>query len=525
LVPAALYLRYSTEMQRDGMSIETQERYGRDWAIRFGRSVVAVYIDEAESGGDHNRAGFQRLISDCKSAARIFAEVILYHTWRFSRAYDDSIIFTEIERAGVVVRSVTEGYDASTASGRFQRHMSLGVGAYMVEQLSDATRGGKQERARGSDRKGVSGRSNGRPPWGYTRINGVDVPDMRVAVSGDQPLTNWDGAQLFKQLALAGLHDNEIARDLSAAGFRTPATARHPARPFSKDTIASMLHNQFYVGRVSYRGMADLFVDRKANKRKPKAATQWFEASHEPLFTPDEWAAAQAIRATRKRHSGGQPQKRVYLLTGRRCSVCGETMRGKWVSDRGAIGYTCTAHERGIPCSAPRSVVRESALVGQIEALIMALAIDDEMRADAAAMHSEQTTTDAIQFQRDELQHERRAILLQHQKGYRSDADLDAEIERIDAALARLVMPTAPKVATAGRRLRELIDAWQVGDSEDRRDILAELLDHARIDVAAKRIAEFVPPAELAPWFDEAGLRRTARGYAIDAPVNGETLI
>lgn len=508
LIPSALYLRYSSEMQRDGYSIELQERYCRDWAERNGREVVGVYIDEAQTATDHKRAGFQRLLADCKSPLRAFVEVIVFHTWRFSRAYDDSSLFTQIESAGIVVQSASEGYNASTAAGRFQRHISLGVGAYQVEQLSDATRAGKRERAAGSNRKGVAGRSNGRPPFGYMRVNGVDVPDMRVAVQGDTPQTYWDGAQLFRDLALHGHAATEIAAGLNRAGFRTAN-----GKPFSKDTITAMLRNQFYAGRVSYRGMAETFAERKANKRKPKRETQWFEGSHEPLFTADEWQAIEALRTERAAHAGGRPPARVYLLTERRCACCGEPMRAKWVTDRGAPGYICTARDRGIPCDAPRSVVREAALVSQIELMIEVLRHDGKLVSEVQFHEQHVDTAERYAFERDELQRERRAILVQHQKGYRTDEELDREIARIDAALSRLVAPTPAAVWDAGIRLTGVVDAWRIADTDQRRDLLTELLDHVRIDPATKRVTEFVPRAEFAAWFEQSSMQRTPRGW------------
>jgi hypothetical protein len=345
------------------------------------------------------------------------------------------------------------------------------------------------------------------------RVNGQDVPDMRVAVQGDEPLTYWDGAQLFRTAALTGLPARDIAAEMNRAGFRTAA-----GRPFSKDTITSMLRNQFYAGRVGYRGMAASFAERKANKRPPKRATQWYEGAHEPLFSADEWQAVTALRTGRKKHDGGRPPSRVYLLTDRRCAACGEPMRAKWVSDRFAAGYTCTAHERGLPCSAPRSVVREAALVPQINALIAALRIDYEIMLTVEAKATQDDSAGRYEFERDELQREKRAILIQHQKGYRTDEELDREIARIEAALDRLVAPTPAATAAAGERLATIIGLWDLARSDQKRDFLAELLDHTRVDVVTKRVTDFVPHAEFAAWFEQSSLQRTQRGWLPGLP-------
>jgi site-specific DNA recombinase len=63
---AALYARYSTEMQHE-QSIEDQFRVAERIAERHGFTVVAKFADQAMSGGTTQRPQYQRVLT----AARI----------------------------------------------------------------------------------------------------------------------------------------------------------------------------------------------------------------------------------------------------------------------------------------------------------------------------------------------------------------------------------------------------------------------------------------------------------------------
>lgn len=65
---AAIYARFSTDMQRDA-SIEDQVRSCRDHAVRQGLTVVEVYSDRAISGASLVRIGMQKLLRDGRNGA------------------------------------------------------------------------------------------------------------------------------------------------------------------------------------------------------------------------------------------------------------------------------------------------------------------------------------------------------------------------------------------------------------------------------------------------------------------------
>ncbi|MCE8417416.1 recombinase family protein [Rhodovulum sulfidophilum] len=80
---AAIYARYSTELQRDA-SIEDQIRACRTQAGRQGYEVVKIYFDRAASGARLIRPGIQSLLQDAREA-RTFDIVLAHALDRLSR--------------------------------------------------------------------------------------------------------------------------------------------------------------------------------------------------------------------------------------------------------------------------------------------------------------------------------------------------------------------------------------------------------------------------------------------------------
>ena len=62
LVPAALYVRVSSDRQDVDLSVAAQLRALRDHASKNGYMVVREYVDEAESGRIADRPQFRRMI-------------------------------------------------------------------------------------------------------------------------------------------------------------------------------------------------------------------------------------------------------------------------------------------------------------------------------------------------------------------------------------------------------------------------------------------------------------------------------
>lgn len=114
---AIVYSRVSTDVQeRDGTSLDTQERACVDFATEWGWRVIRR-IRDAASGASLERAGMQDLRETLKSGE--VDVVIAYAVDRLSRSQNHiGVLFDEFEQAGVRFEFVTERFE-DTPVGRF----------------------------------------------------------------------------------------------------------------------------------------------------------------------------------------------------------------------------------------------------------------------------------------------------------------------------------------------------------------------------------------------------------------------
>ncbi|MCE8471806.1 recombinase family protein, partial [Rhodovulum sulfidophilum] len=138
---AAIYARYSTELQRDA-SIEDQIRACRTQADRQGYEVVKVYFDRAASGASLMRPGIQSLLQDAREA-RTFDIVLAHALDRLSRNQADiASIYQQLQFVRIPIETVSEGEIE-------EMHIGLKgtMNALFLKDLAKKTREGLRGRA------------------------------------------------------------------------------------------------------------------------------------------------------------------------------------------------------------------------------------------------------------------------------------------------------------------------------------------------------------------------------------------
>lgn len=479
LIPVAQYIRYSSEMQRDGHTVASQRDHNERYAASSNMQVVETFIDEAISGGTHERAEFQRMLLMARSQRRHWRGVLVYDVTRFSRSAGDIALFDELDRLGVPVISTTQRFDQS-ADGRLMRNINIVMGAHMREKLSEDAQRRKKARALGRRKSNAT-----RPPFGYRRDAGEDVPD-------EPRFTVW---REMIDLMLTGLYSaGDIAAELRARGILT-----RDGRPFSKDTVLSMLRNPFYAGKVVYVGMAGKHPDGRP-KRRSKKERVIEDGTHRPLITWEEYQQLMAMMRTHTRSSGGHPTvARDYLLQdvavcagcGRRLTCC---MTGGSGND--APYYQCRSHERGIACSCTRHMVAEVALVPAVDEFISRIRLTDDV-IDAAVTLSQSPTIQNERERRAEgLRAEQRRLNIMFQAGGIEDNEYTRELARIKVELAELQPPTPSDVEQAAEVMTDQITQWANMTTAERNEALRVMLASVVIDLDQRAIVEWrVRPA------------------------------
>ena len=114
-IKAAGYIRVSTLAQvKEGESIDTQRKSIEAFVKKENIELVQIYADEGISGGSvRNRHGLLQCLKDGLNGK--FSVIIIYRLSRFGRnALELLNNYKELQRAGIQLRSISEGIDFST---------------------------------------------------------------------------------------------------------------------------------------------------------------------------------------------------------------------------------------------------------------------------------------------------------------------------------------------------------------------------------------------------------------------------
>ncbi len=484
---AVVYARVSTEEQTRGYSITDQVAACRRIADVRGWRVEAEYLDEGESGGSFaRRTSWRQLMAAAES--RKFDVLICDRIDRFSRAtvLDALTTLEALRKQGVTFVTASEPFDLSHPAGEMMLLMLLALARQYLVNLSRVVTRGRHSRAQ-------SGKSNAnRPPYGYRRIDGVDVvhePERGIV------------KELFAQAASPTWSVIRLAQWLNDAGHRMTGGQR-----FTRAAVSEMLRNRFYAGSVMYRGVREPLADTKRRKR---SEAEWLPGQHEAILTADEFARAQAGVARRRTGQFRRSEKSAdfYALRGLlTCSECGRPLFGSR-THLGKARYTCTSSWRGEPCEAAHISVREDVLLPQISTALQRLDVGEHVLAAAeklAHMANEQAPTDNRHA---EIEQEKLRLDVMFRRGRIAQVQYEREMDTLDAELSRIaeIVPLSPDQAAVD--VQSLLVEWSGAASPGmRRDILAALVTTIEIDVRAKRIAAWVPIDDFRAIFEATGI-------------------
>ncbi len=139
----ALYLRVSSEEQRDTGTIETQREFLLRHAKRSSFEVAETYADDGISGTIplHKRPEGARLLD--AAAAGTFQTVLVYKLDRLGRTQLGILnAADELEGMGVAVRSATEHFETVSPQGRLMFQMLSSFAEFERESIKERTRDG-----------------------------------------------------------------------------------------------------------------------------------------------------------------------------------------------------------------------------------------------------------------------------------------------------------------------------------------------------------------------------------------------
>src|SRR5919107_4678110 len=173
----ALYLRVSSDEQRERESIKTQREFFEQYCELYGLEVAETYADDGVSGTIplHERPEGRRLLEDAR--AEKFETLLVYRLDRLGRSLLVIVdAHDRLQVSGASLRSATEPIDTSNPSGRLIFQMLASFAEYERETIGERTRAGLHRALR-------NGKHAGRIPYGY-RLNG----DTRLEVVAEEAI-------------------------------------------------------------------------------------------------------------------------------------------------------------------------------------------------------------------------------------------------------------------------------------------------------------------------------------------------
>ena len=226
-IRAVVYARFSSTNQRSE-SIDAQKRACYKYISEQGYTPVGDYVDEALTGTNLLRPGFQKLLEDSQKG--MFDTVIVHKYDRLSRSvYDTLDVQQQLARYGIRVESVIEPFNDSP-EGQLQQIVQLGVSQYYSANLAREVVKGLKENAYKAMHNG------GIPPYGFD----VDPETKKYIINEHEA----SGIRIMFEKIIQGWSYRELAEYLNLLGYRTKIGNKFSAT----SSFYDILMNPKYMG-------------------------------------------------------------------------------------------------------------------------------------------------------------------------------------------------------------------------------------------------------------------------------------
>ncbi len=466
-----VYCRVSTDAQeRDGTSLDTQERACREYAADEGWTVVEMVRDTA-SGFSLERPGLDRVREYARTGK---VDVVLaFALDRLSRKQTHvAILAEEMDDRAVRLNFVTEKFE-DTATGQLLRSVKAFAAELEREKILERTSRGKAERAR----SGRLPQATGKGMYGY----------QYRPETGKREIEE-DQAVVVRRIFAAFAGGASIIGVANQLNSETIPTAQ--GKQWSPATIFHMLRNEAYAGRTIYRRLKATRVRDPQSGRKQRRITErpqdeWIEVpdATPALVTSEAFAAVQLRLDDPERLRQGR-RIASYALAGHlKCRKCGASMVGQTLQGSYRY-YRCRRAFAGLKTDRCASrYVRANDLE---EALLSEVA---ELLARPERVLSEVTRTSEVDVEENanadrmaSIERQRVRLLKLYQFGEIDDPYLQRELRALDANRSRLTAresrptPTMPASEGDVQALCERVRQWVVERGPSELPLICEAL-------------------------------------------------
>ncbi len=352
----AIYIRWSTDDQGDGTTLEVQLEGCRHYVLSQGWIVNEdlIFVDDGWSGGTLERPAMNRL-RGIVNAGQIDC-VVVFKLDRLSRSVIDMVNLVLEEWDGLThVKSAREAVDTSSAMGKQFFYMLVSFAEWERSVIRERTTSGRQARAK----EGY--KASSRAPYGYRhgeRTGSYEVDEAEAPIL----------KQVF-HLYAQGAGAKSIVVKFNSEGIRFRGGGL-----WNEGTVLAMLSNPVYIGKSVYGR-----ITRNPRHGKAEGETYWVKNDQitvvenspfiPPLIEEELFALVQQIKAGRhfKKRPKELPSPRAiaspYLVTGLAKCKCGHSLYARVSPRDGKVYeyYACMGKKTKGPvyCSV-RNIPREA---------------------------------------------------------------------------------------------------------------------------------------------------------------------
>ncbi|MCD6011787.1 MAG: resolvase domain protein [Flavipsychrobacter sp.] len=333
-----IYTRVSTKEQADNnLSLETQKKACEVFAKKSNLYILGHFGGTYESAKTDERKEFNNMLSFLKKSKEKISYIIVYSVDRFSRSGANAIYIAEqLKTQGIMVFSVTQPTDASTASGSLQQNIQFIFSEYENQQRREKCMAGIKEML-------LRGEWCTAPPIGY------DI----VRSNGKRSIVLNSKGKLLKKAfywkAKEKLTSGEIIKRLAAQGLK-----------IRDQRMSEFFRNPFYCGLIVHKALEGKVI----------------EGNHEKMVSRELFLEANGVLSENKQGyetspiNDDIPLKRFY-----KCDECGQFLRAYKAYKNQKYYYKCNT--RGCKCNM-RADTLHNGFMGMISGY--SLELDEDMQ-------------------------------------------------------------------------------------------------------------------------------------------------
>lgn len=300
-----------------------------------GWQYVGVYSDEAITGTQEERPGFQQMISDCYAG-----KIDMIITKSVSRFARNTITLLETVRKlkdrNIDVYFEEQNVHSISPDGE----LVLTILASFAQEESLSASENQKWRIKKNFEEGI--------PWNGRMLG--------YRLDGDHYIVNEKEAEIVKRIYseyLSGDGTPSIAKRLTEDGVPT----MH-GRPWHCKTVAKILRNYAYTGNLLLQKtyISD-HITKKSKLNVGQLPMYHAEYAHEPIIPLDTFNLVQAeIQNRAKKKAPHPPRQERYAYTGLiQCAKCGKNFRRKTTAS-GVVWICSTYNLQGKAACASKQI-------------------------------------------------------------------------------------------------------------------------------------------------------------------------